>query len=121
MARAKRLIRAMILLTGIGVALAGFAATHTAAAQAYGGPTCPPGLVFAPGYDCVPFDQAYQPYAPPPPAYAYPPYFAPPAIVFFGGRPFVRRAFFFRPGFAHRGFMHGGFHGGVAHGVHGRG
>jgi hypothetical protein len=116
MARGRTIFRAMLLLTGMGVALASFAATRPAAAQQYGAPSCAPGLVFVPGYDCVPFDQVYEPYAPQQ-GYAYPPMFVSPAIVFFGGRPFIRRHFF-RSGFGHRGFMHGGMHG-VARGGHG--
>jgi len=122
MARGKRIIRAMLLLIGIGVGLASFAATQPAAAQQMGAPSCAPGLVFVPGYDCVPFDQVYQPYAPPQAGYAAPPMFLPSAIVFFGGRPFIRRHFFFRPGFGPHGFVRGGFHGGMVRGGgHGRG
>ena len=111
MNRSKLSIKAILLMSGIGLAGAVFAGSQPAAAQSYSDDySCSAGYVYDPSYGCVLPDYAYEPYDYG--YYGYSPYYGGYGYRYNGGY------HGFGHGFAHG--MGGGFaHGGFAHGVGG--
>jgi hypothetical protein len=99
MNRSKLSVKAITLVSGIGLAAAALGGSQPAVAQSYSDDySCPAGLIYDPSYGCTLSGDAYQPYD-----YGYSPYYGGDGS-YYGGRRF---------GSGH-GFAHG-MGGGFAH------
>jgi len=126
MNRSKLSLKAIMFMSGIGLAAAALGGSQPAAAQSYSDDySCPAGYVYDPDYGCTLPGYAYEPYD-----YGYSPYYGGYGSYYAGphrdfdhgfahgmGRGFthdIGRGFAHDAGFAHAGG--GGFGGGVGHG-----
>ena len=97
MNRSKLSVKAITLVSGIGLAAAALGGSQPAVAQSYSDDySCPAGLIYDPSYGCTLSGDAYQPYD-----YGYSPYYGGDGS-YYGGRRFDSGH-----GFAHG--MGGGF------------
>ena len=119
MNRSKLSIKAILLMSGIGLAGAVFAGSQPAAAQSYSGEySCPAGYEYDPSDGCILPDYAYEPYDYG--YYGYSPYYAGYGSRYSGGNHEFGHGFAhgMGGGFAHGGFTHG-MSGGLGHGMGG--